>query len=44
MSMKGYSLTLENIEKYVEKRLILRIKKKILMKIILFPFKLLYQF
>ena len=41
MSMKGYSVTLENIEKYVEEKINPEDKEEnILMKIILFPFRI----
>ena len=41
MSMKGYSVTLENIEKYVEGKINPEDKEEnILMKIILFPFRI----
>ncbi|MEO2084034.1 MAG: PspC domain-containing protein, partial [Marinoscillum sp.] len=41
MSMEGYSLTLENIEKFIKKKINPENKKEnILMKIILFPFRL----
>ena len=41
MSMKGYSVTLENIEKYVEEKINPEDKEEnMLMKIILFPFRI----
>lgn len=41
MSMKGYSVTLENIEKYVEEKINPEDKEEnIFMKIILFPFRI----
>ena len=45
MSMAGYSLTLENIEKFIKKKINLKDKEEnVFMKIILFPFRLIGPF
>ena len=45
MSMTGYSVTLENIEKFIKKKINLKDKEEnVFMKIILFPFRLIGPF